>query len=42
LVAIGKKADAIHDLLTDDQKTTEPKRPERKPFGEFASINRID
>jgi nitroreductase len=41
LVAIGKKSDAIHDLLNEDQKATESKRPARKPFGEFASINRI-
>ncbi len=40
LVAIGKKADALHDLLTEEQKATESKRPERKPFEEFAFIDR--
>jgi nitroreductase len=41
LVAVGKKADVIYDLLNDDQKVTESKRPERKAFGEFAYIDRI-
>jgi len=41
LIAVGKRTDVIHDLLTDDQKATESKRPERKPFGEFAYIDRI-
>jgi nitroreductase len=41
LVAVGKKADIIHDLLNDDQKATETKRPERKPFEGFAYIDRI-
>jgi nitroreductase len=40
LVAVGKKADALHDLLNEDQKATESKRPERKPFEEFAFIDR--
>ena len=41
LVAIGRKADAIHDVLTEEQKVTESERPERKPFGGFAYIDRI-
>jgi nitroreductase len=41
LVAVGKKAEVIHDLLTDDQKANESKRPERKDFREFAHIDRI-
>lgn len=41
LVAVGKKAEVIHDLLNEDQKVTESKRPERKSFGEFAYIDRI-
>ena len=42
LVAVGKKSDVIHDLLNEDQKETEPRRPERKPFEEFAFIDRVD
>jgi len=41
LIAVGKKADVLHDLLTDDQKETESKRPERKTFEEFAYIDRV-
>ena len=41
LVAVGKKADVLHDLLTDDQKEAESKRPERKAFEEFAHIDRV-
>jgi len=41
LVAIGTKADTLHDVLTEDQKVTESERPERKPFGEFAYIDRV-
>ena len=42
MVAVGKKADVLHDLLNEDQKETEARRPERKPFEEFASIDRVD
>jgi len=41
LVAVGKKADVLNDLLTDGQKETESKRPERKTFEEFAYIDRV-
>ena len=41
MVAIGKKADVLHDLLNEDQKETESRRPERKPFEEFAFIDRV-
>ena len=40
LVAVGKKAEVLHDLLNEDQKVIESKRPERKTFGEFAHIDR--
>jgi nitroreductase len=41
LVAIGKKADVLHGLLNDEQKKTESHRPERRSFGEFASIDYV-
>lgn len=40
LVNVGKHADVIHDILTDDQKETEKERPPRKAFDEFAYIDR--
>jgi len=41
MVAVGKKANVLYDLLDDDQKETESQRPERKVFEEFASIDRV-
>jgi nitroreductase len=40
LVAVGKKAEVLHDLLNEDQKVNESKRTERKTFEEFAHIDR--
>ena len=40
LIAVGKKSDTLHEVLTEDQKVTESERPERKPFGEYAYIDR--
>jgi nitroreductase len=41
LIAVGEKADVLHDLLTDNQKETEKERPERKTFEEYANINKF-
>jgi nitroreductase len=40
LIIVGKKG---HDLsgLSDDQRESEAERPERKPLGEFAFIDRF-
>jgi len=40
LVNVGNHAEVLHDLLTDGQKEGEGKRPPRKPFEEFAYIDR--
>ena len=40
LVAVGKKADILYDVLNEDQRVAEAIRPERKPFGEYAFIDR--
>ena len=40
LIAVGKKSDTLHDVLTEEQKATESTRPERKTFGEYAYIDR--
>jgi nitroreductase len=41
LIAIGEKADVLHDELTESQKETEKERPERKSFEEYAFINKF-
>ena len=41
LIAVGEKAEVLHDLLTDNQKETEKGRPERKTFEEYAYINKF-
>lgn len=40
LVIFGKHTDEISDLLSEDQAATEAERPERKPFEEFAWMDR--
>ena len=41
LVALGKKAEVIHDLLTDSQKEIEKERPKRKPIKEYVYLDRF-
>jgi nitroreductase len=40
LIAVGKKADVLYDVLNEEQKAAESTRPERKAFGEYAFIDR--
>ncbi|GAG00554.1 unnamed protein product, partial [marine sediment metagenome] len=40
LVAVGKHAGVLHDLLTESQKDREKERPPRRPFEEFAYVDR--
>jgi nitroreductase len=39
LVNVGKHSETIYDYLTDSQKESEEKRPERLPFEKFAYID---
>jgi len=40
LVAVGRHAGVLHDLLTEEQKERETERPPRRPFEEFAYVDR--
>jgi len=39
LVIVGKHAEGINELLSEQQAEAEPARPPRKPFEEFASLD---
>lgn len=39
LVIIGKHTDEISDLMSEAQAASEPDRPERRPFEEFAYLD---
>ena len=39
LVIVGKHTDEINDLLSEAQAASEPERPERRPFEEFAYLD---
>jgi nitroreductase len=40
LVVFGKHSDKIGELLSEDQAATEKRRPKRRPFEEFAWMDR--
>jgi nitroreductase len=40
LVIFGRHSDEIGDLLSEDQAAVEKRRPERRPFDEFAWMDR--
>ena len=40
LVNIGRRSDALHDTLTEDQKKREKERPQKLPFEKFTYIDR--
>ncbi|MEE8603953.1 MAG: nitroreductase family protein [Candidatus Aminicenantaceae bacterium] len=42
LIIVGKHAEQISPVLSDNQKAAEKKRPERKKISEFVSFDRIE
>lgn len=40
LINIGKKSDSLNDLLSEDQKLIETRRPERFPFEKYSWIDK--
>ena len=42
LVIVGKHADGIGPLLTEEQANVEPSRPERLPIGQFVFMDRYE